>query len=152
MKLPLLALLALTVTQAFAAADNSDWQEVFALGERKVMVDAASIHTKGELARFWWKQIAEAPSPALALNGTNYQYLSTLSEVDCQLKTLRNRQEVRFNRTGPFIYTNLDIVDPMPPIPEGDALAEALAGFVCTHLPPIAGEAPPPSGETAPTP
>ncbi len=142
MKLPLLALFALTATQAFAA---NDWQPVYSVGERQVLVDALSIDSKGELARFWWKQAAQAPTLDLGLDGKPYQFLSTLSEVDCKLKTQRHRHEVRFNPTGPFVYTPLDVLKPLEPIPEDDALAQALAGFVCTHLPPPSA-APEPEG------
>lgn len=142
MKLPLLALFALTATQAFAA---NDWQPVYSVGERQVLVDALSIDSKGELARFWWKQAAQAPTLDLGLDGKPYQFLSTLSEVDCTLKTQRHRHEVRFNPTGPFVYTPLDVLKPLEPIPEDDALAQALAGFVCTHLPPPSA-APEPEG------
>lgn len=144
MKLPLLALFALTATQALAA---SDWQEVLAPDGRSVQVDVSSIRTKGALARFWWKQIAPEPVAALGLNNTPYQFLSTLSEVDCQLKTLRHREQVRFNRTGPFIYTPLDTTNPPEPIAAGDTLGQALAGFVCTHLPPPEAAEPAPAGE-----
>lgn len=145
MRLPLLVLFALFAVRPALA--DSDWQEVFSVSGRSVQVDAASIRTKGDLARFWWKQIAPEPTLELGRDNTPYQFLSTLSEVDCALKTLRHREEVRFNRTGPFVYTTLDVSNPPQPIPDGDALGQALAGFVCTHLPPAAA---PEATESAP--
>lgn len=149
MKLPLLALFALTATRALAA---NDWQPVHSVGERQVLVDTLSIDSKGGLARFWWKQAAPAPTLDLGLDGKPYQFLSTLSEVDCKLKTQRHRQEVRFNPTGPFVYTPLDTTQPLAPIPEDDALAQAVAGFVCTHLPSPSAPAVPEGAMPAPLP
>lgn len=134
MRLALLALFTLFAVRPALAA--SDWQEVLSADGRSVQVDAASIRTKGDLARFWWKQIAPEPSLALGQNNVSYQYLSTLSEVDCQLRALRHREEVRFNRTGPFVYTTLDTSNPPEPIADSDTLGRMLASFVCSHLPP----------------
>lgn len=132
MKHPFLAALALL---AAASAQAADWQAVTTEGDKKVLVDTASIQAKGEVTRFWWKLEAPAPAPDLAKDGVSYQFLSTLSEADCVNKTLRHRERVRFNATGPFVYAYED-PDALPaPIAPGDNPPARLLEFVCAHRP-----------------